>query len=90
MGEYTDVASAKRAMRGVLTSGESESFEFRFSRVVTVADFLSLVVHETGSGRESLMERATGEVKMEIKMCQGGRDDNLDPAQLSTSRKHTE
>jgi len=43
MGEYTDVASAKRAMRGVLTSGESESLEFRFSRIVTVADFLSLV-----------------------------------------------
>jgi hypothetical protein len=66
MGEYTDVASAKRAMRGVLTSGESESFEFRFSRVVTVADFLSLVAildflpdHETSSGRESLMEGVT-------------------------------
>lgn len=42
MGELTEVASAKRAMRGVFTEGASESLELRFSRV-PVTDFLSLV-----------------------------------------------
>lgn len=43
MGEYTEVASAKRAARGDFVGGASESFEFRFSVVVTVGFFLSLV-----------------------------------------------
>ena len=42
MGEYTDVASAKRAVRGVLTSDEVESSVFRLS-IVTVRPFLLLV-----------------------------------------------
>lgn len=58
MGECTDVASAKRAVRGDLTEGgASESLEVRFSTVVvTVADFLSLAailrllqIHKTES-----------------------------------------
>ena len=86
-------------MRGVLTSGESESLEFRFSRVVTVVTFLSLVAildflrfHEADSGRESLIEgvtRGRKTVRVVVKMSLGERDDNLDPAQLSTSRMHT-
>ena len=42
MGEYTDVASAKRAVRGVLTSDDVESSVFRLS-IVTVRPFLLLV-----------------------------------------------
>lgn len=42
MGEYTDVASAKRAVRGVLPSEEVESSVFRLS-IVTVRPFLLLV-----------------------------------------------
>lgn len=42
MGEYTDVASAKRAERGVLTLDEVESSVFRLS-IVTVRPFLLLV-----------------------------------------------
>lgn len=42
MGEYTDVASAKRAVRGVLPSEEVESSVFRRS-IVTVRPFLLLV-----------------------------------------------
>lgn len=42
MGEYTEVASAKRAARGDFVGGASESPDFRFS-MVTVGFFLSLV-----------------------------------------------
>lgn len=42
MGEYTEVASAKRAVRGVLFSDEVESSVFRLS-IVTVRPFLLLV-----------------------------------------------
>lgn len=42
IGEYTDVASAKRAVRGVLTSDEVESSVSRLS-IVTVRPFLLLV-----------------------------------------------
>lgn len=59
MGEYTEVASAKRAARGDLTEGgASESLELRFSRL-TMTVFLSLVAipnRDADSRRETRAE----------------------------------
>lgn len=75
MGECTDVASAKRAVRGVLTSDEVESSVFRLS-IVTVRPFLLLVdilklssvhvVEKCALMRGACQDRAA-------KMCMEGR-----------------